>query len=318
MTSYMAVKSYNMRLLLAPDLHGGLPKQVGHLGDFFSGADGRMGSGFTSLVSNFGSKENVSSNFNPETMLCGACSSENKHLVLVRKSWQHQQHDNGGRIVFFLTDQAFPPALSVKERKNCVAVLRLEFGSLKQLMELFMKTTERWAIPAGSIIIVTSATQMASGSLQSYIPDLSKILDMVWINFCGELEIVPGPPLLLSGTDSSQLIQALHDLTAWISTLKETAGALYNSFGPVDSIVKERGVGRQNREVDIFMRLPASLSNPGKQVTVSAAGSGDLPAAMSPLLEADEMKALHQLSRDIEEKLKILLNLEGAGNRGLK
>ena len=159
---------------------------------------------------------------------------------------------------------------------------------------------------------------MASGSLQSYIQDLSEILDMVWTNFGGELEIVPGPPLLLSGTDSSQLIQALHDLTAWISTLKETAGALYNSFGLVDSIVKERGVGRQNREVDIFMRLPASLSNPGKQVTVSAKGSGDLPAAMSPLLEADEMKALHQLSRDIEEKLKILLNLEGAGNRGLK
>ena len=188
----------------------------------------------------------MSSSFNPETMLCGACSSENKHLVLVRKSWQHQQHDNGGRIVFFLTDQAFPPALPVKERKNCEAVLRLEFCSLKQLMELFMKTTERWAIPAGSIIIVTSATQMASGSLQSYIQDLSEILDMVWTNFCGE------------------------------------------------------------------------LSNPGKQVTVSAAGSGDLPAAMSPLLDADEMKALHQLSRDIEEKLKILLNLEGAGNRGLK
>ena len=277
-----------------------------------------MGSGFTSLVSNFGSKENVSSNFNPETMLCGACSSENKHLVLVRKSWQHQQHDNGGRIVFFLTDQASASGEGEEKLCDCVAVLRLEFGSLKQLMELFMKTTERWAIPAGSIIIVTSATQMASGSLQSYIQDLSEILDMVWTNFGGELEIVPGPPLLLSGTDSSQLIQALHDLTAWISTLKETAGALYNSFGLVDSIVKERGVGRQNREVDIFMRLPASLSNPGKQVTVSAAGSGDLPAAMSPLLEADEMKALHQLSRDIEEKLKILLNLEGAGNRGLK
>ena len=66
------------------------------------------------------------------------------------------------------------------------------------------------------------------------------------------------------------------------------------------------------------MRLPASLSNPRKKVTVSAAGSGDLPAAMSPLLEAEEVKALHQLSRDIEEKQKIPPNLEGAENRGLK
>ena len=83
-------------------------------------------------------------------------------------------------------------------------------------------------------------------------------------------------------------------------------------------MVKERGVGRQTREMDSFMKLPASLSNNVKQVTVSTAGSGDLPASMSPLLEADEVRALHQLSRDIEEKLKIPLNLEGAGNRGLK
>ena len=309
----MAVKSYNLRLLLAPDLYGGLPKQVGHLGDFFTGADGRMGC--TSLVSSFSSKENVSASFNLETMLCGACSGENEHLVLVRRSWQQQQ-ENGGRIVFFLTDQAFPPVLPVREKKNCVAILRLEFGSLNQLMELFLKTTERWMVPAGSFIIVSSATQLASGSLQSYIHDLSDISDRIWTKFGGELEIVPGPPLLLSGTDSSQLIRGLHDLTAWIGTLK--AGALYNSFGLVDSIVKERGVGRQTREMDIFMKLPASLSNNVKQVTVKAAGSGDLPATMSPLLEADEVRVLHQLSRDIEEKLKISLNLEGAGNRGLK
>ena len=79
----MAVKSYNLRLLLAPDLYGGLPKQVGHLGDFFTGADGRMWC--TSLVSSFGSKENVSASFNPETMMCGACSGENEPLVLVRR-----------------------------------------------------------------------------------------------------------------------------------------------------------------------------------------------------------------------------------------
>ena len=95
------------------------------------------------------------------------------------------------------------------------------FCSLKQLVELFLKTTERWMVPAGSFIIVSSASQMASGSLQSYIHDLSEIADRIWTNFGGELEIVPGPPLLLSGTDSSQLVRGLHDLTAWISTLKE-------------------------------------------------------------------------------------------------
>ena len=67
----------------------------------------------------------------------------------------------------------------MREKKNCVAILRPEFGSLKQLVEVFLKTTERWMVPAGSFIIVSSASQMASGSLQSYIHDLSEISDRI-------------------------------------------------------------------------------------------------------------------------------------------
>ena len=59
-----------------------------HLGDFFSGSDGRMGC--TYLSSNFASKENVFSIVNPDTMLCGACI-ESEHLIMMRKKMIHRQ-----------------------------------------------------------------------------------------------------------------------------------------------------------------------------------------------------------------------------------
>ena len=61
--------------------------------------------------------------------------------------------------------------------------------------------------------------------------------------------------------------------------MKETAGALYCSFGMVDSIASDRGEGSQDREVDKFLKLPASARD----------CYGSLPASMAPLLEADEV-----------------------------
>ena len=58
-----------------------------------------------------------------------------------------------------------------------------------------MKTTERWSVPAGSVVIVSSATQLATGSLQSYTEDLCAISNRVWDHFDGEVEVVPGPPI---------------------------------------------------------------------------------------------------------------------------
>ena len=132
------------------------------MGDFFSGADGRMGC--TSLKSIFGSKENLSFIFNLETMMCGAWR-------LSTGSWRR----SGGQISSKVLGEESSSSSQTKlfslhfrwKRSTTVLlyILRLEFGSLKALVELFMKVTERWAIPAGSVIIVASATQLASSSL---------------------------------------------------------------------------------------------------------------------------------------------------------
>ena len=44
-----------------------------------------------------------------------------EHRILEKKRWPNQQQGSGGRVVFFLTDQAFQLALPVKEVNNCVA-----------------------------------------------------------------------------------------------------------------------------------------------------------------------------------------------------
>ena len=129
--------------MAVPNLIGGLNCNIPPVGDFLSSTDGRLVK--TSLLANFGAKTNTSLSFNSSTITCISCST--KHQMV-----------GGKRMAFMLSDQAFSPSLPSNADKQCLFILRIENGSIADLVDKFLLITRGWRLPPGSVLVVSSAT----------------------------------------------------------------------------------------------------------------------------------------------------------------
>ena len=108
--------------------------------------------------------------FNPEDMRCLVCS---KGHQLSRKRRGEASLGNQERVVFFLPDQGFPASLLRGEDSVCPYVIRMEYGKVTEMVELFLRTVHtKFVIAPGSALVVSSVSQMATGGLADYIWDL--------------------------------------------------------------------------------------------------------------------------------------------------
>ncbi len=94
--------------------------------------------------------------FNPVNWKCSSCPSN--HSVLDAK---------GGRCVIILCDQNFPAVLPSAE-KRCLSIIRLEHGSLDDLIDLFLKISRPVSIPEGTVVLYGSLTTLGRVGTQSY------------------------------------------------------------------------------------------------------------------------------------------------------
>ena len=148
--------------------------------------------------------QNISSSFDPATLICIACEI---------------QHPLGGTdpISICITDQNFLPNLS--GGKNCVGIIRLENGSLKELTELALEVFSGFKFPAGSVLLIGSATHLHRVGVTLYALDwngctlhLGKVL--------ANVQICPLIPLLgenIPGTLGRELVQ----ITGWLEKMYE-------------------------------------------------------------------------------------------------
>ncbi len=123
-------------------------------GSFFNKGDNRvLRSVYREDVINL----NISSlSFNPVTWKCSSCPSN--HSVLDAK---------GGCCVIILCDQNFPAVLPSAENR-CLSIIRLEHGSLDDLIDLLLKISRPVSIPEGTVVLYGSLTTLGRVGTQSY------------------------------------------------------------------------------------------------------------------------------------------------------
>ena len=68
-----------------------------------------------------------------------------------------------------------------------------EFGSIPELITLFVRTTRGYLIPPDSLVVIASASQLMAGGLAAYARDLCEAADQFEGIFNGEVDLVPGP-----------------------------------------------------------------------------------------------------------------------------
>ena len=133
----------------------------------------------------------------------------------------------------------------------------MEHAGLKRLAEHFIELVKPFRLAPGSVVIISSATQLA-GSVEEYASDLVEIESWLAASFGGDLDLVPGPPFLLAGTEDQALIRNLYDLQGWAATMKGLGGILKGSME--EAWIGVREAGRRERIAEVrCLKLPMEI-----------------------------------------------------------
>ena len=239
--TYDAIKSFKKRPEKVLDLDGGADRMSGHFGDFLSAGDGRMG---MVQLCRSSKKTCKTYSFDPETMLCSLCKDREQKLM----GGSYVPGDMGGeRIVVFAGDQVLPPGWA-SSNGGCPATIRIEYGSLRDIAEKVAAVTRGWRVPAGSIILLSSMTQLLGAGLGHYMADFCSLASWLDGIFMGEVVILPGVPFLLEGTDAPMFIRALSDMASRVAEQSGYIETIGEGFAKMKELLIQNMVGATQQQ----------------------------------------------------------------------
>jgi hypothetical protein len=166
---------------------------------------------------------------------------------------------SSGEQAVVLSDQCFPPILPAKGGEKCLKILRIENGSILDLVDEFLRLLGNHIFPAGSVVLLGSPSHLGKVGLTAYLNDLLWAEKELKARVGRETIVRPLPLLLLPGCSDSALIRDLFDLADWckyfytedqhhLATSHEMAAAALSSLGegaqPIGAEIRYRLPGR--------------------------------------------------------------------------
>jgi hypothetical protein len=158
---------------------------------------------------------NITASFNLENFICNTCSHRGEHVVLHREVDGTDALDSSP-VCFVLTDQCFPPIIPVEGDGECFKIFRIEDGTIFELVDAFLGLTRGFSVPAGSVVVLASASHLARVGTAAYARDFVHEGGRLVSTKGGGIELVHGVPILLSGTEDSALIRSMTALQHWL------------------------------------------------------------------------------------------------------
>jgi hypothetical protein len=193
----------------------------------------------------------MTTSFNLDTLFCNTCTGI-EHRVL------HREKD-----LIDVKELVLP----VEGDRECLKILRIEHGSLMELVEAFLEATKGFIMPAGSVVVLASASHLAWVGTAAYIAEFVRARARILGAFRNGLEVVHGVPVSSSGIGGTSCIRALLEVTHWLASVQVQNGRDIDTFRIkfVHGFVVETGAGSHI----------ASAPGTGSSLT-SAAGSGSM------------------------------------------
>jgi hypothetical protein len=97
-----------------------------------------------------------------------------------------------------LSDQNFSPALPCSQGE-CLKIIRIENGSLSEIVTCFLDLMKGKEIPAGSVALIFSAAHLQMRGVAGYMADMGVEVARINSTFRGGVVTLPGIPILLGG-----------------------------------------------------------------------------------------------------------------------
>jgi hypothetical protein len=199
--------------------------------------------------------QNISLSYDPASLICVVC--EVPHSILATG-------EGGAPPIMIFTDQNFLPSLC--GNGSCISISRLEDGSLDEIAKLAVEVLDRHTIPAGSLILLGSASHLHVAGTSIFAIDWTKSVSHLLSNL-RNVKILPLVPILREDGPGS-LGRQLIEIRTWYSKIyeKNTLGLspVWDKLVEILKKTDEDGLDLGFTEV-YSVALPCSLE-PGSEL----------------------------------------------------
>jgi len=285
---------------------GSNTSSVNKIPDFHDSSDCRLHRAV--LIENMANLSVCSTSFTPSTWVCVSCASG--HTLLPKRRNLGQW--TGGRKVVFLTDQCFPPILPSEDSK-CPIIIRREGGTLNEIGDVLCSLLGEHALPEGSLIVLSSLSQLQAEGLQSYIEATIRECNRFNGMFRGTVSVLPILPIPITGLPEASTIRRLADLGEWFNACPGYGMAEFSS-AMISHVVHTEGPCSTFGPLSI--KLPVNLSSYGSAIW-ELPGSDQLPVSLPPMTVEEECSIITALLSDLCQKFKLELDLNPTLSREL-
>jgi hypothetical protein len=199
--------------------------------------------------------QNISLSYDPATLQCIVC--EKPHSILATG-------EGGAPPILIFSDQNFLPTLS--KGCSCVAISRLEDGTLDELVELAAEILGRNQIPVGSLLLLGSANHLHNVGSSLYAINWCYSVEKI-SSLIRNVKTIPLTPILREDGPGS-LGKQLIEISAWFEKvyLNNSLGVLPVWKKLVEILGKTDEDGLDLGFTDMYtVALPCSLS-PGSML----------------------------------------------------
>jgi hypothetical protein len=195
---------------------------------------------------------NISFSFDPKNLKCSNCPGRGPHGMGVGTGG-----GGGGRQTIVLSDQNFSPSLPCA-MGDCLKILRVENGTLAELVHGLLDVTGGGSsLPAGSVVLIFSASHLLMAGLAGYVADLATEIEKIERIFKGGVVALPGIPIFVGGNDDSLLTRSLLEFEDWLKvTGQQFTSKTWNLLS--SGIIEEKAGGVYTVQKARY-RLPDSL-----------------------------------------------------------
>jgi hypothetical protein len=257
--------------------------------------------------------QNITLSFNPANMRCNGCKARGQHSVI--------GSDDGKPVVLVACDQNFPPVLFSEDDGACIGILRMEYGSVKELGFAVGDMLHGVSLPQGSVILVGSTSDLAQQGIVGYTDELARTLRILKEKLGGRVEVVALPPVPLGGINSFSTLRGVVEVEHWAERLEGGAGVLLlkTRSAVVQLIAKHaKGVVTDPEEkVDTLLKKVGGY----ERVRVRSIIWHNMPERMKPLSQEGEKIIVDTLVEELRQNFgvrvssRLILSREGGEGR---
>jgi hypothetical protein len=296
---YKVVSAAGRSQLAAPDLKDKTKRSPDDSSTIFSEADGRIKLADIKVV--LGQKKTWTYSFDSNTFECLGCEQHHNLLYFPRRG----SIGRGARQTIWLADQSMPAAIPVTTTLGCVKIVRLENGSLMDLAEGLVELLSGRQVAAGSVILLTSASNMLAAGTAGYTQDLINAIHYLRRALGDHLLYGPLPNILFNGTVDEELVRINLEVGAWAKiAFAHNDALLSNSFELLENSMLGRGRGGGlQTDYRCRLRLPSHQNNPSKFSTWSSGGWGGFPKNVKPPTTGEETVLYHSMLQELRNNL---------------